>query len=104
MIILSNTAASNLFGENLEGKCWFKICPGISKDTWEEIIDSESIFPIEVRIGNKDYVFKHGRDKKLSLVFVFETDVTFQKAAEKSLRQSEKLDTLVLLRPVLHMN
>src|SRR5204863_6948508 len=52
------------------------------------------IVPIEARLGNRDFVFSHRRDAKSHLVFVFGSDLTKQKQAERALRQSEKMATL----------
>ena len=93
-IILSNIAAQNLFGENITGHSWLQICPAMDINKWNEILRSEKVYPYEIQIGERDFVFNHRRDFELNLVFVFGTDVTLQKLAEKQLRHSEKMASL----------
>jgi len=93
-ITLSNPAATAVFGENLKNKKWVGICPGINEETWEKILASKDIVDAEVKIGERDYIFHHRQDSVTNLVFVYGSDITEQKLAEKSLRQSEKMATL----------
>jgi len=93
-VLLSNAAATNVFGSDLNGKKWLEICPGMDHSAWENILQATEVVPFEVRIRDKDFVFNHRRDFKTDLVFVFGTDVSAQKVAERSLRQSEKMATL----------
>jgi signal transduction histidine kinase len=93
-ILLSNAAATNVFGENLVGQNWLKTCPGLKQSQWNDILASSEVVPIEARVGQKDFVFHHRRDFKTDLVFIFGSDVTLQKLAERQLRQSEKMATL----------
>ncbi len=94
LVLLSNTAATTLFGENILGRYWYEILPDISEDLWKMILNTPQIVPVEKQIGERYFVFNHRRDFKTNLVFVFGTDITFQKLAEKQLRQSEKMATL----------
>jgi signal transduction histidine kinase len=93
-ILLSNAAATNVFGEDLLDRCWKDVCPGMTQKVWDRILISEEVVPVETRVGGRDYVFSHRRDFKTDLVFAFGADVTLQKAAERGLRQSEKMATL----------
>jgi signal transduction histidine kinase len=93
-ILLSNAAATNVFGENLVGQNWLNTCTGITQNKWKEILAATEVVPIEARVGQKEFVFHHRRDFKTDLVFIFGSDVTLQKQAERQLRQSEKMATL----------
>ena len=95
-ILLSNTAALQVFGFDLEGKCWRDVCPGLQKDaTWKSICEATAEpYNIEVRIGNKDFMFSHRRDLQSNLLFAFGADITQSKKTEMALRQSEKMATL----------
>ncbi len=93
-ILLSNAAATNVFGEDLLGRSWADVLPSMTEVLWKDILVSSSVVPVEARIGDKDFVFNHRRDFHTDLVFVFGTDVSLQKAAERSLHQSEKMATL----------
>jgi signal transduction histidine kinase len=93
-ILLSNAAAMAVFGEDMLDKRWKDICPVMTEKTWQHILVATGVFPFEARIGNKDFVFNHRTDLQTNLVFVFGTDITLQRAAERGLRQSEKMATL----------
>ena len=95
-ILLSNTAARNVFGFDLEGRCWRDVCPGLKKDTTWKLISEATADPynIEVQIGNKDFMFSHRRDSQSDLLFAYGADITQSKKTEIALRQSEKMATL----------
>lgn len=93
-ILLSNEAAKDIFGEDLNGKNWKAICPGISSEIWAQIVSSEKVVPVERQIGARFFVFNHRNDLESQLVFVFGTDITAQRLAERQLRQNEKMATL----------
>ena len=95
-ILLSNTAALQVFGFDLEGKCWRDVCPGLQeKEIWELICNATvEPYNIEVRISNKDLMFSHRRDLQSNLLFAFGADITQSKKTETALRQSEKMATL----------
>ena len=94
IVLLNNTAAQKLFGQGIEGKCWLDIWPALKGDMWNNILSSEEVVAVEVRLNNCDYVFNHRRDLQTDLVFVFGTDITAQKNAERKLAQSEKMAQL----------
>src|SRR5438477_49517 len=93
-VLLSNAAAQKLFGQDLHGKNWKAICPNVTVAVWNKILSSEEVFPVEAHIGEKFFMFNHRTDLQSKLVFVFGTDITLQRLAEKQLRQSEKMATL----------
>src|ERR1041384_1820710 len=85
-ILLSNIAAQNVFGGELAGKNWKNICPNISEKFWNEVLSTEKIYPLEAHIGDKYFIFNHRSDMQSQLVFVFGTDISLQRLAEKQLR------------------
>ena len=95
-ILLSNTAALQVFGFDLEGKCWRDVCPGLKKDAiWELICEATAEpYNIEVRVGKKEFMFSHRRDLQSNLLFAYGADITQSKKTEVALRQSEKMATL----------
>ena len=94
VVLLANAAAENAFGERLLGSMWLELCPGVDAEQWRRILAASDIVPVEARLGNRDFVFNHRRDAQSHLVFVFGSDLTKQKQAERALRQSEKMATL----------
>lgn len=95
-IVLANSTAHDVFGIDLEGKCWKDICPGLKEDkVWRSIQEATSQpYCIEVHIGEKDFMFAHRCDLENSLLFAFGADITQNKKTERLLRQSEKMATL----------
>jgi len=93
-VVLANAAARAVFGEALVGRPWPDLCPDVAGPFWQRVVEADSVFPLEARVGARDYVFAHRRDPRTRLVFVFGADVTAQKQAERALRQSEKMATL----------
>ncbi|MBK5286680.1 MAG: hypothetical protein JJE25_14915, partial [Bacteroidia bacterium] len=94
IVLLNNSAAHKIFGEDIKGKCWTDIWPPLKGEQWKKIISSEEVVPIEVRMNNCDFVFTHRRDFQSDQVFIFGVDITTQKKAERKLSQTEKMATL----------
>lgn len=96
IILLANSAAHDMFGINLKGKCWRDICPGLQNDkVWKSIQKSVTRpYYIEVHFGEKVFMFAHRSDSENKLLFTFGADITQNKRAEILLRQSEKMATL----------
>ena len=93
-IVLSNIAAKKLFGNQVDGKNWMLICPGIDKNKWAHITSCEDITNHEIDVHGKVYVFTHTKDFKSGYTFVFGADITEHKKTERSLQQAEKMATL----------
>ncbi|MEJ2617924.1 MAG: PAS domain-containing protein, partial [Ignavibacteriaceae bacterium] len=96
IILLANSAAHDIFGIDLEGKCWRDICPGLSDNNVWKSIQEATVKPyyIEVHIRNKDFIFAHRSDSKDTLLFAYGADITQNKITERLLRHSnlEKLN------------
>jgi signal transduction histidine kinase len=92
-VLLANQAARELFGDSVTGRSWREIYPG-STQRWQDIVVAEQPIYLEGRFNGRDYVFAHRGDRRTDQVFVFGADVSQQKAAERALRQSEKMATL----------
>jgi len=90
----ANAAAFEAFGGDQTGRAWRELCPPVDDATWQRILNADATVPIEVRIGEREYVFAHRRDHQGSVVFAFGADVTSQKQAERALRQAERMATL----------
>ncbi len=86
-VILANEAARIEFGDQLVGRFWRDICPGIDKALWQRVLDAVEPIYIDARMGDRDYVFAHRRDHASSFVFIFGSDITRQKEAERMLAE-----------------
>ncbi len=93
-IILSNKAATDVFGTNIKGDNWKSVCPGIDQDKWLQITSSGDITQHEVSVEDKIYMFTHTKDFQSEFTFVFGADITDHKKTAKSLQQAEKMATL----------
>ncbi len=93
-IILSNIAATDIFGSNIKGENWKSVCPGLDQDLWLQITSSGEITQHEVKIEDRIYMFTHTKDIQSEFTFVFGADITDNKKTEKSLQQAEKMATL----------
>ncbi len=95
-VILANAAARRLFDrEDLTGVSWLELCPGITPAMWKRIAESSDGVMHEAKVGERHMMFTHtppsgeGRN-----VFVYGSDLTEQKLAERALLQTEKMATL----------
>ena len=94
-IRLANRAARSLFGhESLIGLKWNEVCPGLTDELWSRIRDTDRNVLHEARIGERTILFTHTPRTEAGNSFVYGSDVTEQKAAERLLAQSEKMATL----------
>ena len=95
-ILLANSAAHEIFGNDLLGKCWRDICPGLKDDNiWKSIREAtEKPLQLEVHIDEKDFIFAYRCDSNNKLLFAFGADITQGKKTERLLIQSEKMATL----------
>jgi PAS domain S-box-containing protein len=94
-VLMANAAARSVFGDELIGRSWRDLCPGIDTEVWDAFLAAEgAAVPHEAWIDDRAYVFAHRYDRHSGLVFVFGADVTAQKKAESALRQSERMATL----------
>jgi signal transduction histidine kinase len=94
-VLLANPAAMSLFGaDELTGRRWQDLVPTVDEDRWAEIIGSDEATVVEARVGPSDLVLTHAPGSEGLFVFVYGSDVTREKEAERALRQREKMATL----------
>jgi PAS domain-containing protein len=83
-ILRANAAAKNAFGEkNFIGSSWFIHCTNVKENTWKQILESDATFPFESAVGERVFLFSYVSRKDHDLVFVFGTDITALKEAER---------------------
>jgi signal transduction histidine kinase len=93
-VLLANAAARTVFGDDLVGRSWLDLCPGVDHSFWREVQSAGEVVFHEARIGDRHLMFAHRFDRPTQLTFVFGADVTAQKLAERALHQSERMATL----------
>lgn len=93
-VLIANAVARQVFGSALVGQNWCETCPGIDAPTWQRMLDSSEAVRIEAQVGAERFVFAHRRDTSDEMMFVFGSNVTGQRRAERQMRQAEKMATL----------
>ena len=94
-VVLANQAARRLFAdEDLVGRCLLELPVEVSDALWEQVVGSAKPTLIERRVLERDLVFTLTPGGGNKHIFMFGTDITEQKTAERVLQQSEKMATL----------
>lgn len=94
-IKLANSAAHRLFEQaSLVGLKWKDVCPGLTEDLWQRICTTDRDLVHEARVGTRTILFTHTPRTDAGNSFVYGSDITEQKDAERLLAQSEKMATL----------
>jgi signal transduction histidine kinase len=95
VILLANHAARELFGQtDLRGRRWQELCPGLTPELWAQVRRAASPLDHETRLAGRHVLFTHTPDPGSDQVFVYGADLTELKAAERAVRQSERMATL----------
>jgi signal transduction histidine kinase len=92
-VLLSNVAARELLPEATIGVSWLETVPGVDAAFWSTVLEAASPVVMDAMIHGRDFQFTHRLDPGRN-VFVYGADVTRQKAAERTARDSERLATL----------
>jgi PAS domain S-box-containing protein len=94
-VVLANPAARTLFAcEDLTGRSWLELVPTVAGDFWESLQSSGESTALEATIRGRQYVLTHAPGPEGVFIFVYGSDVSREKEAERALRQSEKMATL----------
>src|SRR5262245_23870151 len=87
-ILRANAAAKKVLGEeNFIGSSWFSHCKNVSEKIWQQILNCHTTFPFESPVGEKIFLFSYVCSQSGEFVFVFGTDVTALKDAERQVRE-----------------
>lgn len=88
-VLLANRAALRLLGdEELEGKRWLDLCPGMNEELWTKALAAtDEPFAHDARFGEQAFSFNHVRAEGADLVFAFGTDITKRINAEQEVRE-----------------
>ena len=94
-VILANEAARVLFGEQeLAGKSWLELCPKMVPELWEQILEHDAPLALEVSLADSTFIFTHRHRAGSPFVFIYGTDYTREREAEKSSAQNQRMATL----------
>ena len=89
LVLHANRAALSLFdGVDVVGRSWQDLCPGMDPTSWtlaQSAVDAP--FGVEADLGGRCFALNHVRAQDEDLVFVFGTDVTQRREAERELME-----------------
>ena len=93
IIVMANAAARTFLGhEEIRGQCWVDLCPGMSWELWDRILQSGERITHEAERGGVCILFTHVVADAGDLVFVYGADVTARREDERLLaRQAAQL-------------
>jgi signal transduction histidine kinase len=87
-VVMANAAARTFLGEQeIRGRSWVDLCPGMTWDLWERILDSGERITHEADRGGVCILFSHVVADAGDLVFVYGADVTARREDERLLAQ-----------------
>ena len=87
-VLRANPAAGRLFGlESLAGLSWLDLCPGIDEALWDRIVGRSELVHHEAAVGDRFYSFTMVHEPVADQVFVYGSDITELKAAERALAE-----------------
>ena len=73
---LANSAARQVFGDEIVGSNWRDVLPGMDSALWADIQNSTDLLTVENRIDEQHYLFRHRYDPEGQHVFVFGVDIS----------------------------
>ncbi|HEX9691780.1 MAG TPA: ATP-binding protein [Gemmatimonadales bacterium] len=88
MVERANKAARVVFpGDTLSEASWLVVCPGMTVERWREVCGSREPVQHEALVGERCFVFTHVCRPASGHVFVFGSDITERRAAEREVAE-----------------
>ena len=88
IVVMANAAARTFLGEQeIRGRSWVDLCPGMSWELWHRILDSGQRITHEAERNGVCILFTHVVSDSGDLVFVYGADVTDRREDERMLAQ-----------------
>jgi signal transduction histidine kinase len=86
VVKLANAAATRFFGRRtIVGQSWIELSPSLTEAAWRQVIDQAASHQYEEMLGEHTFVFTVVHREGSTHVYVYGTDVTSLKAAERAL-------------------
>jgi signal transduction histidine kinase len=87
-VVLANKAAKELFRDTeVIGADWINICPDFTYEMWNEVLKSKKSLSFEANVEERCIMFNYVISQERDFVFVFGTDITDRKIAERLLTE-----------------
>lgn len=87
-ILLANRAARELFSaEDIVGKSWLEICPGMTLLLWKGIVRGGERVMHEAEVSGRHVLFTHLFPESHQTIFVYGADVTELRNAERQISE-----------------
>jgi PAS domain S-box-containing protein len=86
-VVLANVAARRALGDEVVGRNWLSLCPGLSDQFWNSALAEGEPVVHQAGIGDRWVSFTHVRSENGDFVFIFGTDITERRQAEDELAQ-----------------
>ena len=87
-VLRANPAAVRIFArESLTGISWRELCPSLADSVWDRVFEVGANVTHEEDIGEQCFSFALRHEPQLDQVFVYGSDVTEMKMAERSLAE-----------------
>ena len=94
-VLIGNEAARRLFGlADLRGRAWTELCPGVDQVLLDRVREGAETVRHETEVAGRYLLFTHAPGFGGKQVFVYGTDLTELKDAERALQQVERMATL----------
>ena len=87
-VLRANPAAATVFGrDSIAGLSWLELCPGMDAGLWDRVVTESHSAQHEAQIGERWYTFALRHEPVADQVFVYGSDTTELKAAERALAE-----------------
>ncbi len=90
----SNVAARALFGPDLEGSCFWDVCPNFPEDARGRALAGGEIVQEDVAVGDQWFRLTVTHPSDTDQIFIYGTDVSVQKAAEQELAERARFPAM----------
>jgi PAS domain S-box-containing protein len=88
VVLRANPAAAAVFGcTDIVGLSWRDLCPGVDDELWGRVTSDGAVGQYEERLGERWYSFTLRHEPVAHQIFVYGSDMTELKAAERALAE-----------------